>query len=413
MNELTSALKAMNRQSIPGCDGLTTDFYIVFWNQLGRKLLNAIIFSHEQGELYKSGLKGIITLLPKKQRDSRKLKNARPITVLCTCYKLIEKVLANRIKPLLEKLIHEDQKGFMKGRRISGNIRCILDIMFELERHKQEGLVISIDFCKCFDKIEKVAITGALTYFNFGQGIHKWIDILYTNSTSKVINNGLFSPPISIERSVKQGGPLSPYLFLLIAEVLAIELRKNSHITGCYVGEIKKLFGQYADDMDLYCKNNKTNIEYIDSIMTNFCHQTGCSINYEKTTIYRVGKYNEAVSQVYTIKDMRVETEGINVLGIDIEQDSEKMVQRNYDVLIKKANSVLMSWGNRQLSLYGKIVVVNTLVASLFVYRMYILPRISPVIVKKLEKLIENFIWNGRRLKINEKNFRIVKQVED
>ena len=400
LQELTTALKSTNQNSSPGCDGLTTKFYIVFWNKLGSMLHEACLFSYDQGQLYSSALKGIITLISKKQKDSRRVQNMRPISLLCTCYKLIEKVIANRIKPHLEKLIHEDQKGFMKSRRISSNIRCILDIMHQLERQEEEGVVISIDFCKCFDKIERVAIKGAMRYFNFGEGIIRWIDLLYKNSASQVINNGFLSAPIPIERSVKQGGPASPYFFLLIAEVLAIELRNNRIITGFYAGEFRKLFGQYADDINLFCKNDKKNFNEIDRTMSLFCSQTGCSINYDKTTVYRIGKYNESVSKVYTVKEMQVVQNSINVLGINIWASSDKMLEENYKELVDKTTSTLMTWSNRQLSLFAKITVMNSLIASLFVYRMYILPRIPARTVKQLNKICEKFIWNGRRPKI-------------
>ena len=209
-------------------------------------------------------LKGIITLIPKKGRDSRYLRHLRPITLLNTCYKLIEKCLANRLKPLLQSLIHEDQKGFLANRRISSNIRCILDIMEYVNNTdtsvNDDYVILSLDYEKCFDRVEIPALLGALKYFNFRDKFINFTKTIYNGAKSCVTNNGYCSSFFEVTRSIKQGGPCSSYFFLLVAEILAIRLRSNERIQGINIGDFKKLFGQYADDMDIYCKNTKTNM---------------------------------------------------------------------------------------------------------------------------------------------------------
>ena len=121
---------------------------------------------------------GILNLIPKASKDSRKLKNARPITILCTDYKIIEKAIANRIEPFLCHLINMDQRGFMKNRRISVNIRKILDIMAYTDLHNLDCVVLSLDFMKCFDKIETCAVVGAMQFFNLSQYLIKWVKII-------------------------------------------------------------------------------------------------------------------------------------------------------------------------------------------------------------------------------------------
>ena len=121
----------------------------------------------------------------------------KPITLLNSDYKVIEKVLANRIKPTLDHLIHNDQKGFMKDRRISANIRKVLDLVERLDN--QEGLILSVDFRKCFDMIEFEAIFKSLEFFGFGANMVKWSRTLYKNFMVCVQNNGFFSNKINIE----------------------------------------------------------------------------------------------------------------------------------------------------------------------------------------------------------------------
>ena len=115
MNELKTALKQLKRNKSPGVSGLTAEFYMVFFPQIKEVLLNAINYSFKTGRLHESALRGIINLIPKQGRDVRFLKHLRPISLLNTDYKLIEKMLANRIKPCLEHIINEDQKAFLSN----------------------------------------------------------------------------------------------------------------------------------------------------------------------------------------------------------------------------------------------------------------------------------------------------------
>ena len=254
--EFGIALKQLKNSKCPGLDGLPCDFYKVFFAKIGQLMFDVLITSLKDGILWDSALRGVINLIPKQNKDVRWLKNLRPITLLNTDYKIIEKILANRIKPTLDNLIHSNQKGFMKNRWILANIRKILDLTQKMDQNDREGLVLSIDFMKCFDKIEFQAIFKSLEYFGFGENLRRWTEILYTGFNVCVQNNGYFSKPISIKRSVHQGGCCSTYYFLLCAEVLAIELRQNQKIRGILVDQLEYLLGQYADDLDCYMNND-------------------------------------------------------------------------------------------------------------------------------------------------------------
>ena len=126
--EVISAIKSMARNKTPGSDGLPIEFYITFWSQIKDFLLDAISEAFHSGRLHDTALEGIVTLIPKKDKDSRYIKNMRPITLLNVDYKIVEKVLADRIKPVLYTIIHENQKAFMKGRHIGINIRKVIEV---------------------------------------------------------------------------------------------------------------------------------------------------------------------------------------------------------------------------------------------------------------------------------------------
>ena len=104
--------------------------------------------------------------------------------------------------------------------------------MDRLKNSNEEGMVISIDYEKCFDHIEKDSLLGAMKTFNFGDKFISWVNTMYSGSTLRLLNNGYLTDPIAVIRGCKQGSPASPYYFLICAELLAVALRNNETITG-------------------------------------------------------------------------------------------------------------------------------------------------------------------------------------
>ena len=346
MDELKKAIKEMKRNKSPGIDGLTCEFYAIFVTKIGALLLTAVNYAFTAGRLHDSSMRAVISLIPKKLKDTRKLENLRPISLLCVDYKLVEKMLANRIKPALDFIVHSDQKGFLAGRRISCNIRRILDAIDLAEKEDLPIIIASIDFMKCFDRIETNAIIEALHYFSFGEDFINWTKIIYNRPQACVVNNGYLSKYMTIERGVRQGGPCSTYYFLVIAELLAIEIRSNKDLKGIMIDNITKLLGQYADDIDLYLFGEEKNLQKAFQIIEHFSTRTGFKINYDKTTIYRIGSLKNSQATYYTKNKLQWGSNdgSINVLGVQVTHDKKILNEINYKSLVQKAASILQSW---------------------------------------------------------------------
>ena len=396
--DIEEAIKSMNNNKTPGQDGIPVDFYKVFWNNIKQPFLNMMVFCYDQRTLHSSAREGILNLIPKQNKDTRFIKNLRPITLLNTDYKIIEKAIANKMLPALEHIINKDQRGFMKDRRISVNIRKMLDIMHQVEKQDLEAVVLSLDFVKCFDKCSFSILHGSLDFFKFGKIIKEWTKILYKDFSVKVQNNGHFSERISIKKGVHQGGCCSSVYFLVIAEILALALRQNQQIDGITLQNIKNLLNQFADDMDIFSLCNQQSIEAIYNQLEAFRLQSGFTVSYEKTTLYRIGSLRHSDAQLYGLSQFAWSNNDINVLGVTIAH--EDIINKNYGTIVEKVKKVLNAWYNRGLSLVGKVQVVNTLVASLFVYKMMVLPLLPWKTIKTIENTIGDFLWDGKKAKI-------------
>ena len=173
--EALTVLKRMNNQKSPGSDGFTTEFYKFFWKDIGHLLVRSINYGFRSGEMSITQKEGIITCIPKEDKPKRFLRNWRPITLLNTSYKIASSCIAARIKTVLPKIIHNDQKGFMKGRYIGENLRLLYDVLFYTNFYKKPGLLLAVDFEKAFDSVAWSFIKKSLDRFNFGPDIKRWV----------------------------------------------------------------------------------------------------------------------------------------------------------------------------------------------------------------------------------------------
>ena len=213
------------------------------------------------------------------------LSNWRPITLLNVDYKIASKVIApERIERVLPSLIHPDQTGFLKGRYIGQNIRLISDIIQRTEQQKIPGILVLLDqFQKAFDSLEWSFIQNALTLFNFGNEIKTWISTFYMNSESSVLNKGFCANYFKLSRGVRQGCPLSPYLFIFAAEVLASKIRQERTIKGISMFGTESKISQFADDTSAFC-DSLSSVKHLLVTTTEFGKVSGLKlINASKT----------------------------------------------------------------------------------------------------------------------------------
>ena len=398
--ELGNAIAQMPRYKSPGIDGLPADFYKIFFVKLKGLLLKVYNDALQRGRLHSTARRGVITLLPKRGRDILLVKNYRPICLLCCDYKIISKVISHRIKGVLDGLIHLDQSGFVPGRNIATNIRKANDVIDHVTRKNISAVLISVDFTKAFDRVEYESLFGAFTHFGFGSKILSWLRMLFCDMELSTFSSGFTSPWTKPTRGLFQGNPLGPFGFVVLVELLAISLRQNKNIKGIKIGHVTHLLSQFADDLDLYLQFDQKVWEATMKTFEEFERISGMQINYEKTSVYRIGAIHGSNAKFYSAKRIAWTNEPINILGYWISHSEREMYQLNFLPLLEKAKNILSLWHHRGISIFGKILVINSLIASLFVYRITPTHYIPAEFIEKTRKLFTEFIWSGKKPKI-------------
>jgi len=155
---------SMENGRAPGLDGLTVDFYKAFWDVVGSDLLEVFCDSISRRQLPLSCRRAVLTLLPKKG-DLKEIKNWRPVSLLCVDFKILSKTLANRLRKVMEQIIHADQSYCVPGRSITENIGLIRDIFDVVKITGQKFGMISLDQEKAFDRIEHQYLWNVLDFF--------------------------------------------------------------------------------------------------------------------------------------------------------------------------------------------------------------------------------------------------------
>lgn len=393
IEECGLALKQLSNNKSPGSDGFPTEFYKFFWQDIKCIVYDSYNFAFKNGKLSSEQRRGILSIIPKKDKDLRWLKNWRPLSLLNTDYKILTKILATRLQKVVDSIISQDQSGYIKGRFIGENVRTIADIIEYTSNTTQSGLIALLDFEKAFDSINWYFLQNTLKTFNFGQNFIKWISVIYADISSCCLNNGNATPFFNITRGVRQGCPISALLFVLIVEVMANKIRSNENIPGIYLNKREIKISQLADDTTLFLKN-ETALDEAFILLEKFKTCSGLKLNKSKTEIFYLGNTNHR-PMYNTIKT----TKKFKALGIYFTKDINNMSNINLDERFNKFINVLNIWKRRDLSLKGKITIVKSLALPQLIYVTNVV-HVPEQFITNVDKEIRNFVWNGKPAKV-------------
>lgn len=224
-----------------------------------------------------------IALIPKSE-NARSIDGFRPISLCHSIYKIISKVAANRLKLVLSSLISDEQKAFKNKRQLIDGPILIHKLLHSLQSSGRKGLLIKLDMKKPFDRINWSFLLGIMKKFGFEDQWINWIAALIKNPSFSVLINGSAQGYFRSSHGLQQGDPLSPYLFILVAEALGRglkHLQSTGHIKGLQINQLVPPVtnSQFADDTLLAAYPSIQEIHMIKNLLH----------TYELTTHLRIG----------------------------------------------------------------------------------------------------------------------------
>ena len=394
---LTKALFSLDTDSAPGPDGLTYNWYRKFFSKLSPFFLRLIDESLKIEFLEDSQNLNYISLMLKDPENPHLVKNYRPLSLNNTDYKIITKAHAIRISQIMHIVIHPDQLASVKGRTITEANSTIRDIITYTEDKQLHACILSIDQMKAFDRVDHSWIHRLLEYMNFGPYFRKWIRTIYAAPRACVLANGTLSNVFMITRGVRQGDPLSSYLYTISLEPFLEKIRRDRTITGITLpGAIERKLVSFADDLNAFLMNFRS-IDRILEISDQFGAASGSKINRSKTTALPMGSFRKQPREgIKWVTEMRM-------LGIFYvaNRDSPGALRNWLDVEAKIQRTLALLVYKRS-SIFGRASLFNTLVFPKLNYLLQTLD-IPKQVLKRIKKLTRPFIFHGTIRKIKDK----------
>lgn len=247
--EIHLALKDMNKNKCPGTDGLTIEFYLKFWPMIASTLHGLFNMYIKRKILNKSARESITSLMPKPKVDALSIKAWRPLLMLNNDYKLYAKVIVKRMEHTAKYLIPLEQKGFMKGRKISDNLLNLISVAHFCDTNQLDSILLSFDFHQAFDSCSHEAIETVLHSYGYGERFISMVMLCYTDVKTAIMNNNTWTTWISLKSGVKQGCPLSGMIFNHLISILAFKIDQNNNIDGIKINGKKIVTDMFADDI--------------------------------------------------------------------------------------------------------------------------------------------------------------------
>ncbi|KAJ9680549.1 hypothetical protein PVL29_019768 [Vitis rotundifolia] len=394
--EVRMAVFHLNKEKAPGPDGFTIAVYQECWDVIKEDLMRVFSEFHTNGVINQSTNATFIAMVPKKSQ-TLKISDYRPISLVTSLYKIIAKVLSGRLRKVLHETISGFQGAFVEGRHILDAVLIANEVVDEKRRSGEEGVVFKIDFEKAYDHVDWGFLDHVLQRKRFSQKWRSWIRGCLSSSSFAILVNGNAKGWVKASRGLRQGDPLSPFLFTLVADVLS-RLMIRAEETGLTEGFLVRRdrtrvsMLQFADDTIFFSNASLEHLQNLKIILLVFGQVSGLKINLEKSSISGINIGLELLSNLALVFDCRVSEWPLTYLGLPLGGNPKTI--GFWDPVVERISRRLDGWKKTFLSLGGRITLIQSCLSHIPSYFLSLF-KIPASIASKIEKMQRDFLWSG------------------
>ncbi|GJS29411.1 hypothetical protein Tco_0490031 [Tanacetum coccineum] len=343
--EIHKAMFSIGDNKALGLDGYPAAFFKEAWNIVGTDVTKAIKEFFTNGVLLKELNHTIIALIPKVNNPMR-INDYRPISCCNVLFKCISSIISNRMKGALNELVNINQSAFVPGRRISDNILLTQELMHNY--HLDRGVprcAFKVDIQKAYDTVDWNFLRAVLIGFGFHHRMIGWIMECVTSTSFSISINGCLHGYFKGKCGLRQGDPLSPYLFTLVMEVLTLMLHRRARVTNSftyhrYCSKLNIINLCFADDLFLFAHGDVDSARVIMDSLDEFKNASGLTPSLPKSTAYFCNVLNYVKIGILVVLPFEEEKLPVKYLGVPlvpsrfVYRDSAELVER-----VKRRNS--------------------------------------------------------------------------
>ncbi|KAL5549649.1 hypothetical protein UlMin_004880 [Ulmus minor] len=397
--DVRTAVFQMAPTKSPGVDGMSAIFYQKFWPTVGEEITAACLGFVNGGQPLGSINETIITLLPKIKNPTR-ITEFRPISLCNVLYKIISKMLANRLRKIMDTVISQEQSAFIPGRLISDNAIIGFECLHAIKRQKTKKnyLALKLDMAKAYDRVEWGFIYKIMMKLGFSEVWTNKIMACISSVSYSFQFNGQRVGHLIPSRGLRQGDPLSPYIFLLCGEGLSSLLHhyeQSGYLQGLRCGlrgpTISHLF--FVDDSLLFFEAKTIACAALKEALNFYEAASGQAVNLSKSAICFGPNLSEAdaVSLTTCLGVPRVKCHE-KYLGLPCYAGKNK--QGIFSSIKDRVWNKLCGWKSKLLSAGGREILTKSIIQAIPAYSMNLF-KIPSTLIKELHRLCAQFWWGA------------------
>ncbi|GER32750.1 RNA-directed DNA polymerase (reversetranscriptase)-related family protein [Striga asiatica] len=396
--EIKTALFNMVPEKAPGNDGMSAIFFQHFWHILKGDVCKAVKEFFDSGHVLRNWKHTVITLIPKCFYPET-LSNYRPISLCGVLYKLIAKILAERLKICLNECISQAQTAFVPGRQLIDNVVIAHEVFHYLHRHRSGSnafMAVKLDMEKAYDRVEWESIRKTMLKMGFhAKFVHRVLSCISYPSFSFNLN-GTVCGYVTASRGIRQGDPLSPYLFIIVSELFSAYLQHKitiNQFSGIRISQNGPMLSHllFSDDALVFCKADEDHATLLLEILHKYQKFAGQKVNLHKSSMFLSKNCAEATKRkICSILQGIIVKRSSKYLGLPLGIGVSKV--DTFQFVVEAVRERISGWKNCFLSTAGKETLIKSVLSALpvFVMSCFILPQ---SVCKDICRLLANFWW--------------------